>query len=132
MKYLGIDYGVKRVGLSVSDDNGRLAFPLDVLKNDKNLIARISEICRERKIEEIIVGESKNFQGEANPIMSDIICFSEKLKDKLGMSVRFEPEFMTSVEAGRVQKKEEKIDASAAAIILQSFLNRQNNVGTMI
>ena len=128
MKYLGIDFGSKRVGVAVSDDEGRMAFPHSVLLNDKNLLAEIEEIIKKEKIEEIIIGESKNFAGEDNKIMSAILNFKEKMEGKLKIKVYLEPEFMTSAQAEHIQGKTEMHDASAAAIILQSFLDKKQSV----
>lgn len=123
MKYLGIDYGGKRVGLAVSDEDGRVAFPYSVISNGKNILDEIGEIIRKEKIGKIVIGESKNFAGEPNKIMAKINEFKKELEEKFKTEVIFEPEFMTSQQAERIQGKNEMQDASAAAIILQSFLD---------
>lgn len=128
MKYLGIDYGEKRVGLAVSDEEGKLAFPLDVLSNDKRLIQRIKQICNTEKIEGIVLGESKDFGGKDNVIMKDSKIFYNLLKKSLGLPIRWEIEFYTSKEAERLQGKHGMLDASAAAIILKAFLDKQKNL----
>ncbi len=127
MKYLGIDYGLKRVGIAVSDDNGKIAFPKDVISSDENLVNKVKDFCLAEKVTGIVLGDSKNFKGEDNEVMSHINKFSENLKKVLNLPIYFEPEFMTSIEATRIQGDIEKIDASAAAIILQSFLNKMQN-----
>lgn len=126
MKYLGIDFGTKRVGVAVSDDDGRIAFPKEVIEFSTKLPSIIKKLADAEKIKTIIIGESKNFKGEDNPIMPEIM----KLRDALveaGFGVFLEPEFMTSTQASKIQGDVEKIDASAASIILQSFLDRKNN-----
>ncbi len=127
MKYLGIDYGSRRVGIAVSDETGKLAFPHSVVANDKNLLGEIEKIIKAEKIARVVLGESKNFKGEPNEIMAGIEEFKKKLED-LKLEVIFEPEFMTSAEAEHLQGKNEMHDASAAAIILQSFLDKQHSV----
>ena len=72
MKYLGIDYGKKRVGLAISDDLGNMAFPKAVLENDPELLKKIKEIILNEKVEAVVMGESKNFKGEPNKIMQEI------------------------------------------------------------
>lgn len=125
MKYLGIDFGSKRVGLALSDESGRLSFPHSVISNDKNTLAKIGEILKEENIGAVVMGESTNFAGEPNKIMGAIEDFSKQLQEKSGLKIIFEPEFMTSQQAQLIQGKNEMHDASAAAIILQSYLDKQ-------
>ena len=127
MNYLGIDYGSKRVGLAVSDPSGSLAFPLTVLENSNNLINEISKICQEKMIKTIVVGESKDYSLNENKIMEEIKPFVRKLQDETKLPVCMHPEFMTSVEADRLQGRNEMRDASAAALILKSYLDTIRN-----
>ncbi len=126
MKYLGIDYGEKNVGIAVSDDDGNLAFAKTVLKNDKKLLENIVKIYKEENIEVVVLGESKNLDGEDNPIQKKILKFQKDLKN-IKIPVILEPEFLTSAEAERIQGKNDKIDASAAALILKSYLDKRAN-----
>ena len=144
MKYLGIDYGAKNVGIAVSDDGGNLAFAKTVLKNDKNLLENVLKICEEEKIEAIVMGESLDFNGKPNPIMKDILSFRKKLADVSELKIHLEPEFLTSAEAEQIQGKHlrhirkkdrqgaqiklRKNDASAAALILKSYLDNPKPV----
>lgn len=127
MKYLGIDYGAKRVGLAVSDDIHGFAFPLVVLDNSDSLISEINKVCKENNIGEIVVGESKNFNQEANEIMKQINPFVEALKSSTGLPVHLHPEFLTSIEAERLQGNNPMHDASAASLILKSYLDTKNS-----
>jgi putative holliday junction resolvase len=124
MKYLGIDFGTKRVGIAVSDDGGKLAFPYSIVLNDEKLFEEIGKIIEKEKIEEIIMGESRNFNGEPNKIMKEIKEFKKELEEKTQLKIYLEPEFLTSAQAEHIQGKTDMHDASAAAIILQSFLDK--------
>jgi len=137
-RFLGIDYGKKRIGLAISDEEGKLAFPFKILQNNLNLFDEIHNICGEQDIKEIIIGESLDFFGEKNEIMQEIVKFKDKLK-KLGLPIHWQKEFMTSVEArGHIGKEKNnakkikkmktknKVDAQAAALILQRFLDKMN------
>lgn len=125
MKYLGIDYGEKRVGIAVSDEDGIMAFPLDVLSNDKRLVTRIREICKREKAEAIVIGESKDLAGNDNAIMPGARSLVSALKKEVGLPVSWESELFTSAEAERIQGKHGMLDASAAAIILKSYLDKK-------
>lgn len=125
-KILGIDYGTKRVGIAMSDETGTLAFPKEVLINDKNIFARIKSLCEEEKTASIVLGESKDFKGIHNPISEKIVVFKKNLEIDTGLSVYLQEEFLTSVEARRVENSPEFRDAHAAAFILQRYLDKNN------
>ncbi len=124
MRYLGVDFGSKRVGVALSDESGRMAFPYVVLRNDKTLLGEMERICKEQKVKLVVLGESKDFKGDANPIATQIDEFKKKVEKLTRKKVEYEPEFLTSVQAARWQGNVENLDASAAAIILQSYLDR--------
>jgi len=124
MRLLGIDYGSKRVGLALSDEARHFAFPHDVLKNDRNLVKRIGDVCKKEKVGKIILGESLNYKGEMNEIMKDIQMFKLEIEESLNIPVEYENEILSSAEAERLQGKGDKLDASAAAIILKSYIDK--------
>ncbi len=121
MKYLGIDYGTKKIGLAYSDDAGVMAFPLAVIPNDSGAHDRIKEIAKEKEVKGIVIGHSQNHDGSDNPVMEHVHLFVEELTD---YKVVLEPEFLTTVQAKRMSE-DSVADASAAAIILQSYLDRE-------
>lgn len=127
MKYLGIDYGTKRVGCAISDGEAKLAFPKCLSLNSKYLLGDIKRLCKREGIEAIVVGESINLDGSDNLLMDDIRQFVMDLEREVGLPVYLEPEHYTSVQAEQYQGKHALTDASAAAIILQSWLDRKNN-----
>ncbi len=128
MRILGIDYGSKRIGLALSDEGRQFAMPLIVLNSTKNLLDEVLKIAKEKETTEIVMGESKNYKGEANVIMSESLEFKKQLETS-GLTVHLEPEFMTSANAERFQGKHDMLDASAAALILQSFLDKERVKG---
>jgi putative Holliday junction resolvase len=124
MKMLGIDYGTKKIGLAVSDEEGRVAFPHGVIKNDADIFAKITACITEQKIGGIVLGKSLDFSGKPNPVMAKISEFKERLEKATAMPVYFESEFLTSKQARNIHDSGELNDASAAAIILQSWLDK--------
>lgn len=127
MKLLGIDYGTKRVGIATGDSDGGMAFPHAVFPNDKKLISAIKELCGKERVSEIVLGESLDYKMKPNVIMEKITPFKKELENATGLPIHFEREFMTSVAAEHLQGKGDMIDASAAAIILQSYLDKTKN-----
>lgn len=124
MKLLGIDYGTKRVGIATADTDAGMAFPKSVVKNDENLIKTIKDLCENERVEKIILGESKDLEGKDNLIAGDIKEFKEDLEKETNLIVIYEPEFYTSMQAARLQGENDMIDASAATIILQSYMDK--------
>jgi putative Holliday junction resolvase len=125
MKYLGIDFGSKRIGLAISDDTATVAFPYKVLENKKDIIKDIVEIINLEKVIRVIIGESKDSHMKDNPIMELINDFKKKLEAE-NIEVEFHNEFFSSAQVLSTMGQQNKsIDASAAAIILQSYLDLQ-------
>ena len=126
MRLFGIDYGTKRVGLALSDESGRFAFPYRVLTNtgSQKLTDEIAAVCQKEKVRRIVLGESRNYRGEANPVMKQIETLKKRLVEKTGLPVTLEPEFLTSAEAERLQGKTAEHDAAAAALILKSYIDK--------
>ncbi|MCF7865757.1 MAG: Holliday junction resolvase RuvX [Candidatus Pacebacteria bacterium] len=124
-KYVGIDYGTKRIGLAVSDDQGSMAFPKGIIQNTglENVADEVSRVCNEVGAREVVLGESKNFKGEDNVVMKEVYEFINHLEAR-GLDVIFEPEIFSTMQAERLQGQRSDIDASAAAVILQSYLDR--------
>jgi putative holliday junction resolvase len=127
---LGIDYGTKRIGVAVSDLSWTFSFPVDVIKNGPSRQEResalniIRNLCDKHDAHVIVMGESKDFKNKDNQIMEEVRDFKEYLEEEFGFEVVFEPEMLSTLEASRIQGEHKKIDASAAAIILQSYLDR--------
>ena len=103
-----------------------MAYPLCVLENSADLLKEIVKICADKKIGLIVMGESKNFKMEDNAVMSDIRNFGLNLQKSVSIPIEYYPEFMTSEQAERIQGKNKMLDASAAAIILQGYLDRSH------
>ena len=142
-KFLGIDYGTKRIGLALSDERGMLAFPKEIIPNDSAVFDRLEAILKKEEITEIVVGESVDFSGKLNALSARIEVFISELKNKFKLPVDKQKEFLTSVEARKFkggkgnmsqahsrvkQIKSGRVDASAAALILQRYLDRMNRI----
>ena len=124
MKYLGIDYGAKRVGLAVSDDAGGIAFPRTTLANDGKVLSQLTKIIEEEKIGKIVIGDTRSHGGLDNQVTAEAEVFVTALQAATAVPVLRVWEMWSSVEASRYAPEEKgHDDASAAAIILQRFLD---------
>ena len=144
MRFMGIDYGTKRIGVAISDENGVLAFPKEIVANDMQTFDKLRDIIGKEKVKEIVVGESVDFSGKLNALSGRIEVFILELQEKFELPVHKQKEFLTSVEARRYENlggqarksnahsklkqiKSGRVDAGAAALILQRYLDKINN-----
>ena len=138
MRILGIDYGDKKIGLSLSDPSGTLAFPYRLLRNNnpEDVISEIKNLVKEKDISEIIIGLPRNTNnsiGERGKITLD---FVSKLQEKLAISVKTWDERFTTRQAKgfmnmanlTMKKRKEKEDMIAAQLILQNYLDYLKNL----
>jgi putative holliday junction resolvase len=139
MRYLGIDYGTKRIGLALSDEEGSLAFPHRIIEAREGTFEDIVALIDKENVGAVVLGESKDLSGAPNKVMESIEGLKLALEAR-GVAVHYEPEFMTSAQAARppegearpvaspsARGKEGPVDASAAALILQGYIDRMKN-----
>ncbi len=135
MRFLGIDYGTRRIGLSFGDELG-VATPLPALteadegKRWQALVA----VARARRVDEIVVGHPLNMDDSVGPKAKEAEALAEKLRVELGVPVHLVDERLTSYEAeatiAKAKRREVRasglIDSRAATLILQDFLDQRN------
>lgn len=125
-KLLGIDYGTKRVGVALTDDSGSVAFPKTTFPNDRTLIPAIVNLIQKENVAQVVIGESHNANNEPNAIMKNVKSFAGDIERLVAVVVKYEPEFYSSQEA-RTLISSEHVDAEAAAIILNSYIEKAKN-----
>ncbi|MEO8481424.1 MAG: Holliday junction resolvase RuvX [Acidobacteriota bacterium] len=142
MRFLGVDYGRKRIGLALSDATGTLARPWETIgagatpaASARLVRSRVERFAREtlgdEPIEAIVVGLPRRLNGTDNEQTAGARTFAAVLADVTGIPVHLQDERLTSHEAEmRLSEQErdwrarkEKLDAAAAAIILQDYLD---------
>jgi putative Holliday junction resolvase len=123
-RVMGIDYGSKRVGVALTDEDGRIAFPKAVLPNDKFLLSNLKELVEGHTVTEIVIGESINNAGQENAVARSARALAHALEADVGATIHYEPEFWSSQEV-RAHTGARYVDAEAAAIILNSFLTKR-------
>lgn len=133
-KFLGLDYGTKRIGLAMADDEMRLASPLGIIENKSPsfVVEELEKIIKDEEVKKIIVGLPISLEGEKKKgeLLREILDFVACLKNKLGVIVETEDERFSSEQAkslmmGLGRKRADK-DTVAAMIILQSYLDRES------
>jgi putative Holliday junction resolvase len=141
VRALGIDYGERRIGLALSDPTGLLASPWKKIDNDANLGAAAQRLALEVDalvaepdgLAAIVIGLPRRLSGEDNAQTARVRKLAELLGDKTAIPITFQDERLTSHEAEerlatRVRdwrKRKQQLDAMAAALILQDYLDQQ-------
>lgn len=133
MRILGLDHGTKRVGVAVSDEMHMIALPLEYIAPEPfaDFLARLKEILREKEIELILIGMPRNMDGSYGPAALKVQEFAAALKDAVTVPLKLWDERLTTTQAQkfliqggmRRDKRKEKVDQTAAAILLQSYLD---------
>ena len=126
MRYLGIDYGHKKIGLALSDEQGDFVYPHSVIAT-LGALEVIAKLCAKEGVGEIVAGDTKDLKGEANNVSEGAEKFLAELGQKIGLNIKLQTEVFTTREAERIAGDDEMRDARAAAIILQSFLDLRRN-----
>ena len=132
-RLLGLDVGEKRIGVAVCDETQTLARPLLTLKraSKKEDFARLAALCREHAIEQVIVGLPKTLRGEEGPQAQRVRRYAIELQAALNLPIDFWDERFSTAEArdliiGHALTRKNEIDAIAAAVILQDYLDGHN------
>jgi putative Holliday junction resolvase len=124
MRFLGIDYGQKRIGIAISDEKKQLAFPYRVIEySDKEAVLKdFTKIVKSEKITRFVIGLPLNFKGEETPEAKSVRNFARSLEELTKVPVSFENEIFTT----KIAKyySEESVDAASAALILQGYIDR--------
>lgn len=132
-RLLGIDYGEKRVGVAISDPTGTIASALDTIlfKSKEDLFQQLKKRIALEDIAGVVVGMPFGMKGQVTAQTKTVQKFISELRSQLSVSVNSADERLSSVEAGRVLREQgyqpsrnkAMVDSTAAAIILQSYLD---------
>ena len=126
-KVLALDVGGRRIGVAEGDEVLRIAYPLTTIIVDGCEFEKLTEIIRDSQPSRIIVGFPRNQAGEPTEQTTIVEAFAERLKS-FGKKITFQDESLTSVIAEERLRRsgkpytKEMIDAEAAALILQDYL----------
>jgi len=131
MRYLAIDYGNKRTGLAICDHSETIASPLAVIVSRKELLNRIIDIVKTENVDAIVLGLPLNMDDSAGPQAKLVRKFADQLKKHLDLPIHFQDERLSTFGAEQKladfdftrKKKKQRLDAIAAADILQTFLD---------
>ena len=133
MRYLAIDYGTRRTGLAICDPGETIVSPLIVLQSEKTLPEKIARIVKDENVEAVVLGLPLNMDGSEGPQTQIVTRFADRLQACLTIPVYLQDERLSSFGAeeklapANLSKAEKKkrLDAVAAAEILEAFLEQK-------
>ena len=136
MRHLGIDYGSKRIGVAVSDTDGRIAFPLTTLiagSDRAKTLRELRELVEREAVSRVVVGLPLSLDGSRGPAAQRAERFAAALGRHLAVPVEAFDERFSTQQAERVlidadvsrQRRKEVVDRVAATMILQGYLDRR-------
>ena len=133
MRILALDHGTKRIGVAVSDELKLIAQPLEYIPAEPfaGVLARLKELIRAQEVDLLLVGLPRNMDGSYGPAALKVRTFIAALQDAIVVPIRTWDERLTTAQAQRFliqggvrrEKRKEKVDQTAAAILLQSYLD---------
>jgi putative Holliday junction resolvase len=133
MRILALDHGTVRIGVALSDELKMIASPLEFIPAEPfaDFLTRLKQLLQEKEVEQIIVGLPRNMDGSFGPAAEKVRDFITTLKTEVNLPIRTWDERLTSSQANRIliegnvrrDKRKEKVDGMAAAILLQSYLD---------
>lgn len=133
MRILALDHGTKRIGIALSDELKLIAQPLEFVPAEpfSEFLTRLKELLSEKEVELILVGMPRNMNGSYGPAAQKVEDFVAVLRRSVTVTIKTWDERLTSAQANRYliegnvrrDKRKEKVDQMAAAILLQSYLD---------
>lgn len=136
MRVLAIDHGTRRMGIAVSDELGMIAQPLEFIPAEPfaAFLTRFEAILKEKQVELILVGMPRNMDGSYGPAATKVREFVAALQGAVTTPIRTVDERLTTVQAHRLlsdadvpgRQRKGKVDQSAAAVLLQGYLDSRN------
>jgi putative Holliday junction resolvase len=133
VRILALDHGTVRIGIALSDELKMIASPLEFIPAEPfaDVLAKLRELIREKEVELILIGLPRNMDGSYGPAAQKVREFADALKDAIAIPLKTWDERLTSTQANRLliaggvrrDKRKEKVDGMAAAILLQSYLD---------
>jgi len=136
MRALGVDFGEVRIGLALSDETGTIATPFGTIRRRRGKrppLGELAVIARERGVEALVFGLPLELSGDESAWCAEVRVVGGKLAERLGLPLHLVDERLTSVQAERgvrssglprgKREERERVDESAAALILQRWLD---------
>ena len=135
-RYMALDVGDKRIGVALSDPLHILASPVQAIARagEEQALNEIAALVKQHEVEKLVIGMPYSLDGTVGPQAEKVLLFRDSIASRLDIEVVLQDERLSSVTAGQMLKEtrrksdrlRDKIDAAAAAVILQSYLDESH------
>ena len=133
MRYLGIDYGTVRIGISISDTTNTIATSIGTIKNNEKLLDNIFSLIDKFEISKIILGNPLNMDGSFSKKSEEVLKLKKEIENNFNIEVILQDERLTTVISEKVliesnmrrNKRKKVIDSMASSLILQAYLDKE-------
>ncbi len=136
-RILAIDYGIKRIGLAITDPLNIFAYPLITLENNDNFWKELGKVIEEYNVKKILIGDPLKESGEKSTIYSAVKKFKEKIENHFNIQVELVDEryssslakkrILETVQSKKKRRDKSLLDKNSAAILLEDYLRAQTN-----
>ena len=133
MRILALDPGSKRIGVAVSDETKTIAQPLEWIPAEPfaGFLARLNLLIAEKEIDLVLIGLPRNMDGSFGPAAQKAEAFAAAVRAAITVPIKMRDERLTSLQANKIMiqskvrrdKRKDKVDQMAAALLLQSYLD---------
>ena len=133
MRILALDPGTKRVGVAVSDETKTIAQPLEWIPAEPfaDFLTRLKQLLLEKEIDLVLIGLPRNMNGTYGPAAQKAEVFAAVLRNAIMVPIKMRDERLTTLQANKMMiqgkvrrdKRKDKVDQMAAALLLQSYLD---------
>lgn len=132
-RMLGLDIGERRIGVAVSDEMGTIASPVGMIRRESDVVRELKEMIERYSAERLVIGLPVGLSGREGPQAATVREFVETLTDQIEVPIAWWDERLSTAVAERSliaggtrrDKRKGKVDAVAAAVILQGYLDHQ-------
>ena len=138
MRFLGLDYGRKRIGLAVSDPLGITAQPIGYIERNAKTFSSLRALISEKEVGDIVLGLPLSLKGAETEMTREVQAFGRELERELALPIHFFSERLTTTESEKLliqanvrrEKRKELRDSMAASLLLQGFLQTRKSSWT--
>jgi len=132
-RLLGLDIGERRIGVAISDELGTIASPIAMIERQSDVAGQLRKLIAEYGVSRLVVGLPISLSGQEGPQAKDTRSYSDGLAAEVGLPLEYWDERLTTsiaeqsliAQGTRRNKRKQQVDAVAAAVILQGYLDNQ-------
>jgi len=132
-RLLGLDIGGRRIGVAISDEMGMIASPIAMIERQSDVAGRLRKLIAEYGASRLVAGLPVGLSGREGPQAAEVRAFTDALAAEVGLPLEYWDERLSTsiaeqsliAQGTRREKRKQQVDAVAASVILQGYLDNQ-------